>query len=240
MYDGIRKEVLSMSNEKLVLKSAREVCELLGINNDRIKYFKKMGIFMSETSKAGYTENDITRLKQLVVLTKAGLTCDDIINIDAGKVSFVDAIEQRRKIMENKLVQIQGALSLSAKLLDAGVQYDSMPSDYYLEEITRRESEGEKFMDFEDWQFELEMMEDIKCPNCGAEDTVDLEDYVYSESSYEKENGMGPDFVRYFDSEDSYECPNCGRIICISGWKREYPMGAFDSEEVDVSLVDEE
>ena len=30
-------------------------------------------------------------------------------------------------------------------------------------------------MDFDDWQFELEMMEDIKCPNCGAEDTVDLE-----------------------------------------------------------------
>ena len=31
------------------------------------------------------------------------------------------------------------------------------------------------------------MMEDIKCPNCGAEDTVDLEDYVYSESSDERE-----------------------------------------------------
>ena len=203
-----------MSNEKLVLKSAKEVCDLLSINNNHIKYFKKMEIFVSETSKAGYTGNDITRLKQLVVLTKAGLTCDDIKNIDMGKMSFVDAIEQRRRIMESKLVQIQGALSLSAELLDAGVQYDSMPSDYYLEEIRRRESEGEEFMDFED--------------------------YVYSESSYEKENGMGPDFVRYFDSEESYECPNCERTICISGWKREYPIGAFDSEEIDVSLVDEE
>lgn len=85
----------------------------------------------------------------------------------------------------------------------------------------------------------LQMMEDIKCPNCGAEDTVDLEDYVYSESSDERENGMGPDFVRYFDSEQSYECPDCGKIICISGWKREYPMGAFDSEDVDVALVEE-
>lgn len=85
----------------------------------------------------------------------------------------------------------------------------------------------------------LQMMEDIKCPNCGAEDTVDLEDYVYSESSDERENGMGPDFVRYFDSEQSYECPDCGKIIRISGWKREYPMGAFDSEDVDVALVEE-
>ena len=229
-----------MSNEKLVLKQAKEVCKLLGINNNRLKYFKKMGIFMSETREAGYTANDIARLKQLVVLTKAGLTCDDIKNIDSGEVSFTEAIEQRRKIMEEKLLQIHGALSLSAELLDAGVQYDTLPSDYYLAEITRREREGEEFMDFEDWKFELEMTEDIKCPNCGTEDAVDLEEYVYSESSDERENGMGPDFVRYFDSEKSYECPECGRIIRISGWKREYPMGSFDSEDVDISLVEDD
>ena len=51
-----------MSKEKVMLKQAKEVCELLGINNDRLKYFKKMGIFVSETKKAGYTAKDITCL----------------------------------------------------------------------------------------------------------------------------------------------------------------------------------
>ena len=229
-----------MSNEKNELKQAKEVCEMLGINNDRLKYFKKRGVFVSETSRAGYTAKDIDRLKQLVVLTKSGLTCDDIKNIDLGVISFAKAVEQRRKILEDKLSQINGALSLSAELLEAGVEYNSIPSDYYLAEITRREREGEEFMEFDDWKFELEMIEDIKCPNCGAEDIVDLEDYVYSESSYEKENGMGPDSVKYFDSEQSYECPECGKVIRISGWKREYPLGAFDSEEVDVSLEEDD
>lgn len=223
-----------------MLIQAKDVRELLDINNDRIKYFKKMGVFVSETSKAGYTVKDVERLKKLVVLTKAGLTCDDIKKIDSEELSFTEAIEQRRKIMEDKLQQLNGALSLSAELLKAGVQYDSMPSDYYLDEITKRESEGEEFMDFDDWQFELEMLEDIICPNCGAKNTVDLEDYVYSESSNEKENGMGPDFVRYFDSERNYECPECSRIVQISGWKREYPIGAFDSEDVDISMIEDE
>lgn len=229
-----------MSNEKNELKQAKEVCEMLGINNDRLKYFKKRGVFVSETSRAGYTAKDIDRLKQLVVLTKSGLTCDDIKNIDLGVISFDKAVEQRRKILEDKLSQINGALSLSAELLEAGIEYNSMPSDYYLAEITRREKEGEEFMGVDDWKFELEMIEDIKCPNCGAEDIVDLEDYVYSESSYEKENGMGPDSVKYFDSEQNYECPECGKVIRISGWKREYPLGAFDSEEVDVSLEEDD
>ncbi len=229
-----------MSNKKAVVMQAKEVCDLLGINPDKIKYYKKKCVFESETRKAGYTAKDIARLKQLVVLNKAGLTCDDIKNIDNGDISLAEAIEERRKIMEEKLAQIHGALSLSAELLEAKVKYDSMPSDYYLAEIARRESEGEEFMEYDDWQFELEMMEDIKCPNCGAEDTVDLEDYITGESSDEKENGMGPDFVRYFDTEENYECPDCGRIIRISGWKREYPMGAFDSEEVDVTLFDDD
>ena len=57
--DGVRKSVLSMSKEKIVLKQAKEVCELLGLNNNRLKYFKKMGIFVPETKKADYTANDI-------------------------------------------------------------------------------------------------------------------------------------------------------------------------------------
>lgn len=228
-----------MSKEKLVLKQAKEVCELLGIKNDRLKYFKKMGVFVSEIKETGYTTNGINRLKQLVVLTKDGLTCDDIKNIDLGEVAFTEAIEQRRKIMEDKLHQVQGALSLSAELLDACIQYDSIPSDYYLTEIRRRENEGEKFMDFVEWEFELEMTENIKCPNCGAKDIVNLEDYVYSEGGDEKENGMGPDFIKYFDSEQNYVCPGCGKVIRIFGWKREYPIGAFDSEDINISVVDE-
>ena len=51
---------------------------------------------------------------------------------------------------------------------------------------------------------------------------------------------MGPDSVKYFDSEQNYECPECGKVIRISGWKREYPLGAFDSEEVDVSLEEDD
>lgn len=43
-----------MSNEKNELKQTKEVCEMLGINNDRLKYFKKRDVFVSETSRAGY------------------------------------------------------------------------------------------------------------------------------------------------------------------------------------------
>ena len=74
----------------------------------------------------------------------------------------------------------------------------------------------------------------VKCPHCGHEENVDLEDFMYDESSYEKENGMGPDLVYSFNSEDCYECPECGHTLKIEGWIREYPMGAYDSEDIKV------
>lgn len=49
-----------------------------------------------------------------------------------------------------------------------------------------------------------------------------------------KKNGMGPDIVYSFNSEDSYECPKCSKVIQIVGWIREYPVGAYDSEDINV------
>ena len=52
---------------------------------------------------------------------------------------------------------------------------------------------------------------------------------------------MGEDMVYSFDSEDNIECPACGKKYQVSGWIREYPIGAYDSEDVVVTeLPDEE
>lgn len=72
----------------------------------------------------------------------------------------------------------------------------------------------------------------ICCPQCGKVQEIDLEDYVYDQSSNEKEYGMGLDIVYSFDSADSFECSNCGTIIHVEGWIREYPVGAYDSENI--------
>lgn len=90
----------------------------------------------------------------------------------------------------------------------------------------------------EDWR--LSLTRTIECPDCGIEFEADLEEYVYDVSSFEKENGMGPDAVHSFDSEDNCECPYCGKIIHITGWIREYPIGLLDSEEIDVDLFEDE
>lgn len=92
--------------------------------------------------------------------------------------------------------------------------------------------------DPENWK--LSFIRTIECPDCGIEFEVDLEEYLQDVSSFEKENGMGPDAVYSFDSDTDCECPYCGKTLHITGWIREYPIGIVDSEEIDVELFEDE
>lgn len=67
-----------------------------------------------------------------------------------------------------------------------------------------------------------------------------MENYIAGSSSFEKDNGMGPDLVHSFDTEYSCSYPYCDSIIRVSGWIREYPIGAYDSEDIDIDVVEDD
>ena len=81
----------------------------------------------------------------------------------------------------------------------------------------------------------ISKVRNIRCPHCHKKLCIDLEEFQSGQTSDDYDSGMGEDIVYYFDSEDVYECPKCGTIIQIKGWIREYPLGAYDSEEINVS-----
>jgi DNA-binding transcriptional MerR regulator len=222
---------------------AKEVTKILGINRDRIKYFRKQGVFESENLPSGnkspeYTDTDVENLKTLIVLTKSGLTCGDIKKLQAGEWTLGEAIITRREAIEDEMRRMTGSLALSAELLENKAEFNNLPTERYWNVIAEREAEGEIFIDAEDMYGyrPVSLSRDIICPCCGKSQEVDLEDYMYDESSYEKDNGMGLDMVYSFDSEECIECLGCEKVIKVSGWIREYPIGAYDSESIDVKV----
>lgn len=74
----------------------------------------------------------------------------------------------------------------------------------------------------------------VDCPYCSSKNKIDLVDEC-DESSYERQ--MGPETIYKFDTEDNY-CKNCGRQFRVSGYISEYPMGAFNFEEINVDLIE--
>lgn len=78
----------------------------------------------------------------------------------------------------------------------------------------------------------ISMKRVIKCPHCGAGNAIDLSDY--STGDYISERQMGPEIQHSFNCED-YECSVCGYTFRIEGYINEYPVGAYNFEEINVT-----
>ena len=78
----------------------------------------------------------------------------------------------------------------------------------------------------------ISMRRVIKCPHCGAANAIDLSDYSTEDCTTERQ--MGSEIQHCFDCED-YECIGCGHTFRVEGYINEYPVGAYNFEEINVT-----
>ena len=83
----------------------------------------------------------------------------------------------------------------------------------------------------EEYDDHISLKRVVKCPFCGASNAIDFEDYITDELSYERQ--MGPEIEHAFFCED-YKCESCGKPFTVAGSIHEYPVGAYDSEHIEV------
>ncbi len=133
---------------------ANEVTKLLGITRERIKYFRKQEVFEPENAPIGnkspeYTQTDITHLKTLIILTKAGLSCGDIKKLQQGDRTTEEALNARKQFILSEIRQMQGSLSLLSELMENRIDYAAIDTDHYWDLILQKEAAGSDFIDVE-------------------------------------------------------------------------------------------
>lgn len=71
----------------------------------------------------------------------------------------------------------------------------------------------------------------VKCSYCGLCNVIDLSEY--STGDYMHERPMGVEIQHCFDCE-GYECAECKHTFRVEGYINEYPIGAYNCEEINV------
>ena len=88
-------------------------------------------------------------------------------------------------------------------------------------------------LEAEGWSFDhISQQRIITCPyeDCLDDFAVDFSEYS---TEQESEGAMGCRCEHVFDT-DEVECPSCGRAIHVSGVISEYPLGAYEYEQINV------
>ena len=161
---------------------SKEIQEKLNIDANRIKLFKREGIFTPQNPPSGnqstnYTDTDCENLRLLVVLTKSGLTCSDIRNMQDGVYTLEEVIIARRDSIEAEIKRKHNALELLSELLVDKMEFETFETERFWNIIATREAEGEEFINPEDMYGyrAVSLIRNIRCPHCGEEYEVDLE-----------------------------------------------------------------
>ena len=130
-----------------------EVAEQTGLSISNIRFYEKKGLIEPDrewqSKYRDYTEEDVKRLKEILLYRKMDLPIETISLIINGELSIQDAIEQQLLDLKKKQKAIQGSIDLCEKVV-FDQTYEEMNVEAYLNYVKEEESKGAKFAEVEE------------------------------------------------------------------------------------------
>ncbi len=128
----------------------KHVEELVGITKKNIRFYEEQGLLSPGRAENGYREytgEDVRRLKQIKFLRKLAVPIEEIRRVLTGELALSDCLERHIKELDRQKEDIAGMQAIASGLLEApAVSLDQIDIDTCLEDMTRSEKEGRRFM----------------------------------------------------------------------------------------------
>ncbi len=127
--------------------------KVLGVKRSSIFYYEREGLLAprrEENNYREYDEDDLRRLKTVVVLRKLGFTVEEIRGLLDGERVLPDVLAGVIARLETQAAELGESMALCRELTRQGVTMDSFDADAWFETVESREHEGKRFLDLVD------------------------------------------------------------------------------------------
>ncbi len=135
-----------------------EVAGLTGLNVSNIRFYEKKGLLTpvreEESRYRDYTEEDVRRIKRILLYRKMGIPVETIYLLLHGQAETSTVLERQSLELRQQMENLQGALELCRMVLRDGELEDGK-LEGYLSYVHEEEGRGKQFAKAE------ELLEDI-------------------------------------------------------------------------------
>lgn len=136
-----------------------EVAKLTGLNVSNIRFYERKGLLVpvrEEDSKyRNYTEEDVCRIKQILLYRKMGIAVETIYLLLSGEADVKTVVQRQKTELKSQMENLQGAMDLCSMVLREG-KVDNAKLEAYLNYVHEEEKKGKQFAQAE------ELLEDIE------------------------------------------------------------------------------
>ena len=123
-----------------------EAEQLLGISKANIRFYEKEGLLAPSRTERGYreyTDDDIVRLKQIIILRKLGFSVQQIQEVLDGCITLQEALNFNIQSLITQIDALNGSLALSRQMQTEKVE--ALDVEYYWGVVNCQEAQGLRF-----------------------------------------------------------------------------------------------
>lgn len=122
----------------------------LNITRSNIRFYEKEGLLNPPRKENGYRDygdEEIARLKKIIIFRKLGITVADIKSIFEGTLPLQTAIDNNIDRLHKEIEELNGAIEVCQQIKEDNSEEKDFPQDHFWNVINNRENKGEKFND---------------------------------------------------------------------------------------------
>lgn len=135
-----------------------EAAKATGLSVSNIRFYEKKGLLnpkrREESQYREYEEEDVRRLKEIMLLRKVGLTLESIYLLYGGQAELNVLLKRQQEELQEQMQNLQGALEL-CRILDKESVIDQVDVDKWLNYVHEEEEKGHKFAQVEEFLEDL-------------------------------------------------------------------------------------
>lgn len=135
-----------------------EVAKLTGLTVSNIRFYEKKGLLEParevESDYRNYSEEDVERLKLIILYRKMDISVENIYMLLQEKISLKEVLERTLEDLYEKSEMLKGSIELCEKVLAEG-NGSKINVDGYLDYVRSEESRGTRYAEIEEFLEEI-------------------------------------------------------------------------------------
>lgn len=127
----------------------KEVEQILKISRATVRFYEKEGLINPSREGNGYrdySDQDVDKLRKIVILRKIGISVEDINDIFDGAKSINEVLDANIIKLKMQMSELKGAINLSKKMKEDDADISSLDTERYWNTIDEEEKQGNSFM----------------------------------------------------------------------------------------------
>lgn len=130
-----------------------EVANLTGLNVSNVRFYERKGLLKpvreEESKYRDYTEEDVKRIKLILLYRKMGVSVDSIYLLLNGQANEREVLLRQQRELQEQIDSLKGAYELCALVLQ-GNQISEENLEQYLNYVYEEEAKGKQFAKVEE------------------------------------------------------------------------------------------